>query len=66
MELVFYLSTRRPATTGKTGEIQDQEVAGSEEEANITAQRQAVGNSGICPIFYIHVKKLYSFVRFVI
>lgn len=51
VELVFYPSTRRLATTGKTGEKQDQEAGGSEGEINITAQRQAVRKSGICPTF---------------
>lgn len=29
VELFVYSSARRPATTGKTGEIQDQEAAGA-------------------------------------
>lgn len=48
VELFVYPSTVRPATTGKTGKIQDQEAV---EAVNIKAQRQAVRKSNICPSF---------------
>lgn len=48
VELFVYPSTVRPATTGKTGKIQDQEAV---EAVNIKAERQAVRKSNICPNF---------------